>query len=202
MPKTQEQCAQIRGETRQKILSGALSYFARYGYGNSRVGDLAKYIGIAQGALYRYFASKAELFQVLTEEVVRENSDILTRIFESSEEPEEKIKCLTKTVLNGIFYDSRVREGFVFNIRMKMESGSANVFSKEYDKEADILLEKTIREGQEKGTVVEGTPSTLSDFYWHAVHMVALDFMMRGRPDYEEHYRMLLRILLADKSDK
>lgn len=199
MPKTQEQCAQIREETRQKILSGALSYFARYGYGNSRVEDLAKYIGIAQGALYRYFSSKAELFQVLTDEVVRENSNTLVQIFKLSYEPEEKIKCLTKMLLDGIFYENRVRESFVFNIRMKLESGNANVFSKEYDKEADLLLEKTIRAGQEKGSVVEGTPSTLSDFYWHAVHMVALDFMMRGMSDYDQHYRMLTRILLADK---
>lgn len=199
MPKTQEQCAKIREETRQKILSGSLSYFARYGYGNSTVGDLAKYLGIAQGALYRYFPSKAELFQVLTEEVVRENSNSLARIFELTIEPEEKIKLLTKIVLDGIFHDKRVREGFVLNIRMKLESGGANFYSEEYGKEADNLLEQTIREGQEKNSVVGGTPSVLSDFYWHAVHTVALDFVMGKTPDYEEHYKMLTRILLKER---
>ena len=198
MPKTQEQCAQIREETRQKILSGSLSYFARYGYGNSTVGDLAKYLGIAQGALYRYFSSKAELFQVLTNEVVRENNNYLARIFELSIEPEEKITLLTKTVLDGIFHDKRVREGFVLNIRMKLESDGRNSYSEEYDKEADSLLEQMIRDGQEKKSVVEGTPSVLSDFYWHAVHTVALDFVMGRTPDYEEHYRILTRILLTD----
>ena len=199
MPKTQEQCAQIREETRKKILEGALSYFARHGYGNSTVADLAKYLGIAQGALYRYFSSKDELFQVLTDEVVKENNGSLSRIFELSAEPEEKIELLTKTVLDGIFHDIRVREGLVLNIRMKLECEDLNGFSEEYDKEADALLEKTIREGQEKNSVVEGTPSVLSDFYWHAVHTVALD-LVRGRtPDYEEHYRILTRILLKDK---
>lgn len=198
MPRTQEQFAKIREETRQKILSGSLSYFARYGYGNSTVGDLAKYLGIAQGALYRYFSSKAELFQVLTEEVVRENSNSLARIFELSIEPEEKIKLLTKTVLDGIFHDKRVREGFVLNIRMKLESGGANIFSEVYDKEADDLLEQTIREGQEKNSVIGGTPSVLSDFYWHSVHTVALDFVRGRTPDYEEYYRILTRILLTD----
>lgn len=198
MPKTQEQCAKIREETRQKILSGSLSYFARYGYGNSTVGDLAKYLGIAQGALYRYFSSKAELFQVLTDEVVRENSSSLARIFELSVEPEEKVKLLTKTVLDGIFHDKRVREGFVLNVRMKLESNGKNLFSEKYDKEADALLEKTIREGQKKHSIVEGTPSALSDFYWHAVHVVALDFVRGRTPDYEEHYKILTRILLTD----
>lgn len=199
MPKTQEQCAKIREQTRQKILSGSLSYFAAYGYGNSTVEKLAKYLGIAQGAIYRYFSSKAELFQVLTEEVVRENSDSLSKIFSLKIPPEEKIEILTKTVLDGIFDDSRVREGFVLNIRMKLESGSLNAFSEKYDKQADILLERIIKEGQENHSVVAGTPSTLSDFYWHSVHSVALDFMMGRKPDYQEHFRILTRILLMDK---
>ena len=198
MPKTQEQCAKIREETRQKILAGSLSYFARYGYGNSTVGDLAKHLGIAQGAIYRYFSSKSELFRVLTSEIIKENSNHLASIFELSVEPEEKIKLLTKTVLDGIFHDKRVREGFVLNIRMKLESDGTNIFSEKYDKEADALLEKTIREGQYKHTIVEGTPSALSDFYWHSVHTVALDLVIGRNPDYEEHYRILTRILLLD----
>lgn len=196
MPKTQEQCAKIREETRQKILDGALSYFVRYGYGNTTVGDLAKYIGIAQGALYRYFSSKAELFQVLTEEMVRGNNNHLTRIFESPIEPEEKIKDLTKTVLDGIFYDKKVREGFVLNLRMKLEGEGTNFFSEQYDKEADTLLEKTIKEGQIRKTVVPGDATLLSDFYWHSVHMVAFDLLRGKEQSYEEYYKILTRILL------
>lgn len=199
MPKTQEQCAKIREETRKKILSGSLSYFAYNGYGNSTVGDLAKHLGIAQGAIYRYFPSKAELFQVLIAEVVNDNNNSLAQIFELEVSPEEKIKILTKVVLDGIFYDKKIREGFVLNIRMKLESGGVNCYSEEYDREADAFLEKTIIEGQKNNSVVAGTPSVLSDFYWHSVHGIAVDFILGRNLDYQEYYRILTRILLLDK---
>uniref|UniRef100_UPI004056C8E9 TetR/AcrR family transcriptional regulator n=1 Tax=Acetatifactor sp. TaxID=1872090 RepID=UPI004056C8E9 len=198
MPKTQEQCAKIREEARKKILSGALTYFAHYGYGNSTVGDLAKYIGIAQGALYRYFSSKAELFQVLTTEVVCENNENMNPIFELPISPEEKIRLLTKTIMDGIFNNARVREGFVLNLRMKLESNDANIFSKEYDREADTLLEQIIKEGQANDSIVPGTPSALSDFYWHSMHMIALDILRGRKLDYQEQYNIVVRILLPD----
>lgn len=198
MPKTQAQCAKIREETREKILSGALSYFAHYGYGNSTVGDLAKHLGIAQGALYRYFPSKAELFRVLTMEVVSENNNSIAQIFELPISVEEKIKNLTKTVLDGIFYNERTREGFVLNIRMKLENREVNQFSEEYDREADVLLEQTIKEGQGNNSIVSGEPSALSDFYWHSMHMIAVNLLRGKKLDYQEQYHMMIRILLPD----
>jgi len=196
MPKTQEQCAKIREETRQKILDGALTYFVRYGYGNTTIGDLAKYLGIAQGAMYRYFSSKAELFQVLTAEMVGGNNEHLKRVFEADAEPDEKVRLLTRTVLDGIFHDKKVREGFVLNLRMKLECEGTNFFSDKYDSEADILLKKTIAEGQKKKTVVSGDGNLLSDYYWHNVHMVAFDLLRGKELSYEEYYRILVRILL------
>lgn len=202
MPKTQEQCAKIREETRQKILSGSLSYFAHHGYVNSTVGDLAKHLGIAQGAIYRYFPSKAELFRVLTAEVVKGNNNSLAQLFEFPVSPKEKIEIMTKAVLDGVFYDSKVREGFVLNIWMKLESGGMSSYSEEYDREADILLEKTIKEGQDNHMVVSGTPSTLSDFYWHSVHMVALNLLRGKELDYQEQYDILVRILLPETASE
>lgn len=198
MPRTQEQFAKMREETRQKILAGSLSYFAHHGYGNSTVGDLAKHLGIAQGAIYRYFPSKAELFRVLTEEVVGENNNSLSQIFKLQVSPAEKIQILTKAVMDGVFYNDRIREGFVLNIRMKLENGGKNCFSEAYDREADVLLEKTIKEGQANHTVVSGTPMALSDFYWHAVHMIAMNILMGRELDYQEQYKIVTRILLLD----
>ena len=49
MPKTLEQCKKIREEMRAKILKESALYFARYGFADTKISDLAKHIGIGQG---------------------------------------------------------------------------------------------------------------------------------------------------------
>ena len=55
MPKSAEKCAAMRDEMRERILRESLRYFARNGFAGTRIADLARGIGIAQGTIYRYF---------------------------------------------------------------------------------------------------------------------------------------------------
>ncbi len=41
MPKTEEQCQQIREDTRNRIIKESSLYFARNGFGDTKIGDLA-----------------------------------------------------------------------------------------------------------------------------------------------------------------
>ena len=70
MPKTEEQCQQSREDTRNRILKESSLYFARNGFGDTKIGDLAKHIGIGQGTIYLYFKSKEELFEEIRKSAV------------------------------------------------------------------------------------------------------------------------------------
>ena len=63
MPKSKERCREIREEMRNTILQKSLLYFARNGFAGTKISDLSKNIGIAQGTIYIYFESKEDLFQ-------------------------------------------------------------------------------------------------------------------------------------------
>jgi AcrR family transcriptional regulator len=56
-------------ETRQKILDAARRSFARRGYDATTNKDIAEEVGITTGAIYHYFASKADLYVAVHEEV-------------------------------------------------------------------------------------------------------------------------------------
>ena len=56
-------------ETRQKILDAARRAFARKGYDATTNKDIAEDVGITTGAIYHYFASKADLYVAVYEEV-------------------------------------------------------------------------------------------------------------------------------------
>ena len=49
-------------ETRERIVAAALTLVAQHGYGGTGIPAIAAEAGLSTGALYRYFPSKAELF--------------------------------------------------------------------------------------------------------------------------------------------
>ena len=49
-------------ETRERIIDAALHLVARHGYGGTGIPAIAAEAGLSTGAIYRYFPSKAELF--------------------------------------------------------------------------------------------------------------------------------------------
>ena len=58
------------GEARGELLSAALRVFARRGYGQAGVDEIAAEAGYSKGALYWHFSSKEELLMALLEERV------------------------------------------------------------------------------------------------------------------------------------
>ena len=58
------------GDKRERILKAAVKVFARSGFHATRVSDIAKAAGVADGTIYLYFESKDELLLSLFEDRV------------------------------------------------------------------------------------------------------------------------------------
>ena len=54
-------------DKREAILRAATCVFARNGYFNSKVADIASAAGVADGTVYLYFKSKEEIFGAVLE---------------------------------------------------------------------------------------------------------------------------------------
>jgi AcrR family transcriptional regulator len=70
MPRTDSQNAAIRAESRSRILAAALRLFARHGYEQTSVRQIAQEAGIAQGLLYNYFSGKEQLLLAIFEQSI------------------------------------------------------------------------------------------------------------------------------------
>ncbi len=95
MPRTPAQNEAAREERQAAILQAALVVFARHGYGGSSIRDIATEAGIAQGLLYRYFASKEALLQAIMEQGMR---DVLQSFAEAhaGASPESQLELLIR----------------------------------------------------------------------------------------------------------
>ncbi len=67
-PRTHEQQATIRERSRRNLLTSALELFARKGYHETTMSELAQSAGVSKGLIYHYYPGKKELLSALIEE--------------------------------------------------------------------------------------------------------------------------------------
>lgn len=95
MPKTAEQNATLRAESRAKIMAHALELFARYGYEQTSVRMIAQAAGISQGLLYNYFASKDQLLQALMQQSMQDVRASFAQA-ETASDPQQQLEQLIR----------------------------------------------------------------------------------------------------------
>ena len=61
-------------ETRHALVAAGRALFGAYGFAATSVDDLARHAGVTTGALYHHFATKAELFETVFEQLEAELS--------------------------------------------------------------------------------------------------------------------------------
>ncbi len=190
MPKTEEQYKKMREDMRSKILEKSSLYFAKNGFGDTKIGDLAKYIGIGQGTMYMYFKSKEELFDEIRKSA--ENSEEIKGLMVLSKMPlpaKKKIEKISSEVVKRLAVDDRyaVKITILTQLMLEQEKGL-------YSNDLYKAMEKIIKQGQKEGTVVEGDSLYLADLYWGTVYLYALKKLFVA--DYKQvKEETLLRLL-------
>jgi TetR/AcrR family transcriptional regulator, fatty acid metabolism regulator protein len=80
----------------QQIVEAAIRVFARNGYYNSRVSDIAREAGIASGTIYLYFRTKEEILVTLFREKMAAFVGHLRREIAGEADPVAKIRRLVE----------------------------------------------------------------------------------------------------------
>ena len=170
MPKTEEQCQQIREDMRNRILKESSLYFARNGFGDTKIGDLARHIGIGQGTIYLYFKSKEELFEEIRKGA--ENKDEIKRLKTLA-----KLPVPAKTKINKLSeeMEKKLKNDDEYVVRITILSQLLLEKKEElYKNDLYKILAEIIKQGQKEGSVINGDAFYLADLYWGTVYMYAL----------------------------
>jgi TetR/AcrR family fatty acid metabolism transcriptional regulator len=80
----------------QQIIDAAVRVFARSGFYNSRVSDIAREAGIASGTIYLYFKTKDEILVTLFREKMAAFVTALRTEIAREQDPEAKIRRLVR----------------------------------------------------------------------------------------------------------
>lgn len=175
MPKSVERCQEIRSEMRSRILNDSMLYFAKNGFSGTKIQDLARHIGIGQGTIYIYFKSKQELFNEIFALInnVEDINDLKALIILPISS-KEKIQILSKDIMAKLSQDEVYAAKVALNTQMMFEKKEFSSEETTYQSELYQITERIIRQGQNEGSVVQGLPMKLADYYWGVVYLYAL----------------------------
>jgi TetR/AcrR family fatty acid metabolism transcriptional regulator len=137
------------GDKREAILRAAISVFAHNGYFNSKVADIAREAGVADGTVYLYFKSKEEiLHSIFDRSVDRAVADARKEI-ENISDPREKLRRIAHLHLERLGDDRDL--AVVFQVELRGSTKFMEEFSAAGFAEYLALIRATFAEGQEAG---------------------------------------------------
>jgi TetR/AcrR family fatty acid metabolism transcriptional regulator len=131
---------------RELILRAATRVFARNGYFNSKVADIARAADVADGTVYLYFKSKEEILHSIFDQNMSDAIASGRELIKMLSDPREKLRRIAKLHLERLGADRDLAVVFQVELRGStkfMEEFSAAGFAEYLD-----LLRQIIEEGQ------------------------------------------------------
>lgn len=173
MPKSREQCAQIREDKKNKILDESVIYFAKHGLDGTKIGDLSKTIGIAQGSIYSYFDSKEDLFeqvQILSQKRIGEEE--FDRINEKDVPPVRKLRYISDFILKNLAGNDMYCAYFYLAFYDQVMGRNNNKKSSE-NHIMDVMI-RIISQGQKEGSFAKGDARKAAEYYLGVVYLYSI----------------------------
>lgn len=153
MPKNSAAPAPARNgvtDKREAILRAATSVFAEKGFFNSKVADIAKAAGVADGTVYLYFKNKDDVLHSIFDRAMDKFIAEGRREIATLERADEKLRRIAELHLERLSADRNL--AIVFQVELRgsikfMQEFSAAGFSEYLD-----IIRATIEEGQRSNT--------------------------------------------------
>ena len=136
-------------DKREAILRAATRVFARNGYFNSKVADIARAAGVADGTVYLYFKSKEEILHSIFDRSMDEAIADARQRLEKLDDPREKLRRIALLHLERLGADRDL--AVVFQVELRGSTKFMEEFSAAGFAEYLALIRTTFEEGQRAG---------------------------------------------------
>ena len=136
-------------DKREAILRAGVKVFAEKGYFNSKVADVARAAGIADGTVYLYFKSKEEILHSIFDQAMEKFIAEGRRELSLIASPVERLKKIAELHLKRLGADRDL--AIVFQVELRGSTKFMEEFSAAGFHEYLEVIRKTIEQGQKAG---------------------------------------------------
>lgn len=143
-------------EKHQRILDAAVKVFAQKGFFQSRVSEIAKEAGVADGTIYLYFKNKDDLlvsiFEVKMQEVITRFQSVINRENDAA----SKLECLIRLHLEE--FQANPDLAAVFQVELRQSSRFMRESEKIELKRYLDLIGEIVEQGRQEGIFRRNVP--------------------------------------------
>ena len=171
-------------EKYHRIIEAATKVFAKNGFYQSKIAQIAKEAGVADGTIYIYFENKDDILISLFEEQMKVVLDNMALQVAKIDDPAEKLEKFASTHLGLIEMNKDMAEIIQVELR---QSGK---FMKEYKNERFMeyldIIGDIIIEGQKRGLFKkEVIPGVAKRAFFGALDEVSRFWVLSSRRQYD-----------------
>jgi AcrR family transcriptional regulator len=196
MPRTEEANQRIRDERREQVLTAARQVFARKGFTDTKIADIAAAAGISHGLAYRYFDSKEAVFTELVERALAGATRLAYAAQMQPGTPWERLRWLVEQILPGMIEKPEYTPVTLHAISNEAVPAEVRERAVRQSLVTRDVVRQLIVEGQAAGQVVAGDPDRLTILFLSCIQGLgqAAAFMREFFPVFPDA-EMVLRIL-------
>ncbi len=164
-------------DKRERILRAAIRVFARKGFYATRVSEIAKAAGVADGTIYLYFKNKDDVLISIFEDRIGRLIEVIRDVAQREGSVEDRIRAIVELQL-GLLEGSRdLAEVITVNLRQSsrlLKQYAAPSFTTYLDSVAGILAD-----GQRDGAIRDDvSPRTMARTLWGALDGILLTWAL------------------------
>jgi AcrR family transcriptional regulator len=181
--------AQNAAEKRRLILDAAVRVFARQGFNQCRVSDIADEAGVAYGLVYHYFRSKDEVLDTLFLERWDVLLDVIRDLDGRDLPAREKLHAIASFIIDSYRHDPDLMKVIIVEVTRAANSFGATHLDRIQQAYALIaqITEKAQADGEFKDAV---TPQFAAMAFYGAIEQVLtgwiFDVLPGGETDQEQ----------------
>lgn len=198
MPRTAQQNEAARAATREAIETAAVRVFARRGFADSNIRQIAAEADLCAGSIYRHFASKEELFEVLLGQA-SEGLRVTAAHLSGDGDPLELFRGFTEVFLADLARGEGAAEFFMMvNRGFTTDTPAGTVASLAVAQRS--LWDATaalVRRGQSSGLFATGDPIRVAANYFALLAGLTTMHLALGDTLPEPDVDLVLRIIIG-----
>ena len=180
---------QNAAERRRQILDAAVAVFARQGFNQCRVSDIADEAGVAYGLVYHYFRSKDEVLDTLFLERWNVMLEVIADIDRQSIPAREKLHAIASFIIDSYRHDPDLMKVIIVEVTRAANSFGRTHLAK--IREAYALIADIVEKAQADGSFRTAvTPSFAALAFYGAIEQVLsgwiFETLPRGDAEFEQ----------------
>jgi AcrR family transcriptional regulator len=182
-------------DKRRAILDAAIRVFARQGFHNARVSDIAAEAGVAYGLVYHYFDSKEQMLNELFSERWSLLLEAGREADRSLDSPREKLAAVAGFIIESYRHNPELMKVIIVEV-----TRAANSFGRTHlaeIREAYDQIEKIVTDAQAAGEFREDvSPDFASMLFYGAIEQLLSGWIFEIVPSADEDFEQAKQLVV------